>query len=136
MMFHLSPALTIDELQRLFQQEFPYLKLEFFTRHHQAYQGSSAHCRVLDTAARLGTLAGNFPNTDILVQSTTSVKHLEQLFENECGLHVQMFRKSGPVWLQTSATDGLTLAHQNAKGWAADQPQDDLAEMPDYREQD
>ena len=32
--------------------------------------------------------------------------------EEEFGIHVQVLRKSGRVWLQTTATDDWTLAEQ------------------------
>jgi len=36
--------------------------------------------------------------------------------EDQFGLHVQIFRKSGDLWLQTSKTDEWTIEHQNARG--------------------
>ena len=38
-----------------------------------------------------------------------TVETLESMFEDEFGLHVQVFRKSGETWLQTSVTDHWTL---------------------------
>jgi propionyl-CoA carboxylase beta chain len=52
----------------------------------------------------------------IAVESNFSVSNLEQKFENELGLFIQVFRKSGNVWLETSATDSWTLAEQNEEG--------------------
>ncbi len=45
-----------------------------------------------------------------------SVSELEQLFLTKYGLNAQVFRRSGNLWLQTSATDHWTLAEQNRKG--------------------
>ncbi|MBK8556702.1 MAG: hypothetical protein IPL65_13445 [Lewinellaceae bacterium] len=58
------------------------------------------------------------------------------MLEEQCGLHVQLFRKSGSLWLETSRTDQLTLAQQNAKGESSEhiRPMDE--EIPDYREQE
>ena len=41
---------------------------------------------------------------------------LEEIFETNFGLHVQIFRKSGKIWLETSTTDGWTLNQQNEEG--------------------
>jgi hypothetical protein len=45
-----------------------------------------------------------------------TVTELEQEFEKIYGLHIQVFRKSGQVWLETSVTDGWTLDMQNKQG--------------------
>ena len=62
------------------------------------------------------------------------VWQVERLFEKEFGLHVQVFRQSGEVWLETSVSDDLTLEQQQARASASQHPQP--AEMIDYREQD
>ena len=45
---------------------------------------------------------------------------LEVVFEDVFGLHVQIFRKSGDIWLQTSSTDHWTLEHHQEKAIEAD----------------
>jgi hypothetical protein len=44
------------------------------------------------------------------------VSELEELFQEVFGLSVQIFRKSGENWLQTTTTDFWTLNQQNNKG--------------------
>ena len=44
------------------------------------------------------------------------VNKLEKIFLEEYGLSVQVFRKSGRVWLETTMTDDWTLAEQNRQG--------------------
>jgi hypothetical protein len=61
---------------------------------------------------------------------------LERLFEQEFGLHVQVFRKSGNIWLMTTVSDSLTLEEQNFKGLESLRHHADLGEISDYREQD
>ena len=43
------------------------------------------------------------------------VAELENAFAKSFGFAVQVFRKSGNVWLQTTATDDWTLEEQNLK---------------------
>ena len=50
------------------------------------------------------------------IQEEMSVATLEQQFLEKYGLNAQVFRRSGNLWLQTSATDHWTLAEQNRKG--------------------
>ena len=47
-----------------------------------------------------------------------TVVDLEQSFSDVFGLGVQIFRKSGKVWLETTVTDGWTLDEQNRQGEA------------------
>lgn len=43
----------------------------------------------------------------------TTVMDLEQEFQDSFGLSIQVFRKSGDVWIETTVTDDWTLAKQN-----------------------
>ena len=53
---------------------------------------------------------------DIVIKPDMEVGVLEQIFESKYGIHVQIFRKSGDLWLETSATDNWTLQEQNLTG--------------------
>ena len=41
---------------------------------------------------------------------------LEKIFKDQFGLAVQVFRKSGNLWLETTMTDNWTLQQQNNHG--------------------
>ena len=41
---------------------------------------------------------------------------LEKNFRDTYGINVQVFRKSGNIWLETTVTDDWTLSKQNRKG--------------------
>jgi hypothetical protein len=45
-----------------------------------------------------------------------SVKQLEKNFSEKCLLNVQVQRRSGNVWLETTITDNWSLEHQNDHG--------------------
>ena len=51
----------------------------------------------------------------ININGLMKVAELESAFFVTFGLAVQVFRKSGKVWLQTTATDDWTLEEQNLK---------------------
>jgi hypothetical protein len=53
---------------------------------------------------------------EIIISKQTLVSDLEHQFENDFGLYVQVFRKSGRIWLETTATDNWTLEQQNEEG--------------------
>lgn len=72
----------------------------------------------------------------LLLEPELTVWQVERLFEQEYALHVQVFRKSGSTWLETSVTDDLTLEQQQAKAVASEHVQPEFVEPMDYREQD
>ncbi|QQR96487.1 MAG: hypothetical protein IPJ93_07810 [Bacteroidota bacterium] len=45
-----------------------------------------------------------------------SISDFEMLLNDQCRLYAQVFRKSGKIWLETSATDYWTLEQQNEEG--------------------
>lgn len=106
---------TIKEFKNDFNRTFPGLKIEFYKKHHDAFQGSMAYGQYEEDL----TFEEINPSIwcceiDLGVNQTT--KEVEEFFENRCGLHVQIFRKSKNLWLQTSKTDDWTLEIQNSKG--------------------
>jgi hypothetical protein len=44
------------------------------------------------------------------------VSELENLFKRKYKLNIQVFRKSGNAWLETTVTDAWTLDKQNQEG--------------------
>jgi hypothetical protein len=133
---YLHPEMTITEMNLAFQAEFPFLKLECFTRPHHAFQGSRAQYMIKDHQTRLGLLHPGFKAGELPIHKVETVRDLESLLEEKFGLFVQVFRKSHDVWLATSTTDNLTLKEQNLRGKQAEHPVESIQEPIDYREQD
>lgn len=107
----------IFAIQKDFSEIFPYLKIEFFSKPHRVGAPSSkkimkhpsktiGECRVIHNK---GTLT---------VTPKMTVADLEQAFSSIYGLSVQIFRKSGKVWLETTVTDSWPLEQQNNEGKA------------------
>lgn len=136
MKISIGPDTTLVEIQGAFQQAFPYLKIEFFTKSHRAFKGSHAKFLIqdLDQKLRDVLLAPKTGTLEITPEMPTY--QAENLFEEKFGLHVQVFRKSGETWLVTSVTDKLSLAKQNAKGQASEHVHFMPEERIDYREQE
>ena len=84
----------------------------------------------------LRDLSPNLKAGDLLIEESTVVSSLETAFEVEYGLHMQVFRKSGRTWLETSVTDNLTLKEQQAKAVASENIHQEFVDPMDYREQD
>lgn len=136
MQLDISPDKTMGELQSAFSAAFPGLKIAFFSKPHRAYKGSAAKYLVQKRDMPLRELSPDMKSGYLLVEPETVVWQLERLFEEEYGLHVQVFRKSGRIWLETSVTDDLTLEQQMAKAAASETIQQRFVEPMDYREQE
>jgi hypothetical protein len=113
--------LTIDASRKLssiqeeFNTQFPYLKLEFF-KHKYKVNGGSPKKDIISQDITLNQLLQNRKADDIVITPDMLVFELEQLFQNHYKISVQVFRKSGRSWLETSLTDDWTLKHQNDQG--------------------
>jgi len=135
MKIQVSKDKTIAQLQVEFSLKYPFLKLVFFTKPHKAYKGSPAKFLVSDTNVVLGSLEKKPHSGDLHIEPEMPTWQVERLFEEEFGLHVQVFRKSGNTWLETSVTDDLTLEDQNVKGKFSERHHFEFVDPLDYHEQ-
>jgi hypothetical protein len=113
MLLVISKERTIRDLQMDFNAQFPFLKLELYKRDN-AYPA----LRVKKHLPGLTTLkqAGLKESGVLEIQKETTVVTLEQWFFLNFGLDVQVLRKSGMLWLETTITDKWTLEKQNEHG--------------------
>ncbi len=112
---HLTPASCVEDVKAAFSQYFPYLKWEFFTVPHAALQGNSKK-EMITHNPKIQELTQLTDQRIISFSDQTSVQELEKQMEEGFGLHVQVFRRSGNIWLETTVTDEWTLAFQNEQG--------------------
>lgn len=116
MEMQISDDRRISELQADFNKCFPFLKIEFFSVAHTKNQLSS----LKDMVPRdrlLGSFRTNYEEGTINLDNNKTVFELEDEFYKKFGLNVQVFRKSGSLWIETSLTDKWTLALQNSEGY-------------------
>ncbi len=112
---HIEDHLTIKEIQKEFSSRFPFLKLEFFSKPHQHGKGSERkYMRAQDSV--LKDLRRVHSEGHLHIEENMTVGELEDLFRDNFGLFVQVFRRSGRLWLETTATDNWTLKTQNEQG--------------------
>lgn len=105
-------------LKKEFHAMFPFLRIEFYSGQHEVGKGSPKELQ-LDQDKTIFEVSGKEINENYEVLPTMTVKEVEMYFDNHLGLNVQVFRKSGNLWIQTSATDHWTLEQQNRKGGAS-----------------
>ncbi|MBP6624047.1 MAG: hypothetical protein KA198_02680 [Chitinophagaceae bacterium] len=107
----ISKDQTLQQLQEQFQQKFSSLALAFYAKKHadgevsQVADQLNMHLFVKDVQQKdhEGSVALNDEMT---------VETFEHICALHFGLYVQVLRKSGQQWLQTTRTDHWTLAKQ------------------------
>ncbi len=98
---------TIAAIKVEFARIFPGLRLEFFSEAHDIGFGSSEEKKLSDQTI--------FSAGSISINPYDSVAEFEQQMKRK-NMHIQVYRKSNDLWLQTSKTDHWSLAEQNRKG--------------------
>ena len=105
----------LSDVQLEFNTYFPYLKLEFFRAPHKIGEGSAKKL-LMDNRRRIKDCRSKSKTGDLIFSAETTVADLENTFFRDFGLSAQVFRRSGNVWLETSATDSWSLMQQNSEG--------------------
>ncbi len=112
---NIQDSRSIKSIQEEFHQLFRGLKMVFYQTRHDEHEGSEKGMEYAPDH-KLSDLRVRQTEGGIEILPDMTVRELEQAFEELFGLHIQIFRKSGGVWLQTIQTDDWTLAKQNEKG--------------------
>ena len=120
----------ISAIQNDFNEMFPYLRLEFFSKPHDV-GGSSPKKMMKHPSKTLGECRTIHKSGSILITPRMTVSGLEQNFREVYGLAVQVFRRSGKAWLETTVTDSWTLEEQNRQGEDLSKAKVLVREIPD-----
>lgn len=106
--------LTTQKFKDEFQALFPHLKVEFYTKSHKHFQASSDR-EIIAENRNLGSLNSDLIESVIDIPESMLVDEFETQMAEKFNLYIQVFRKSGDQWLQTSITDNWSLGKQEAK---------------------
>ena len=115
MKIHIDDSKTLEDVKNEFSGVFPYLKIEFFEKAHSDGAGSPKS-ELIDENLSIGNIRTQHNEGEVEINAEMAVGEVERRFEENYGIHVQVFRKSGDIWLETSATDDWSLADQNETG--------------------
>jgi len=107
---------VMGDVQKEFASEYPFLKIEFFSQRgnknaHYTIKRQFPHHLKLKEALTWKRIEGVLEISD-----TTTVADLENTFIADYGLPVELFRRSGNIWLSITITDNWTLKQQNEHG--------------------
>lgn len=105
----------LRDIQEAFTAEFSFLRLEFFKNPHQPHLPSPKKDMRSPDELALSADKRHIV-AEIEINSLWKVSEIEETFVRETGLYVQVFRRSGNVWIETTFTDDWTLEQQNKEG--------------------
>lgn len=109
--------ITVDEkkelraLQEEFSGLFPYLKLQL-----SKPASTGAFVVFQPNGKTIGDLKIKNVNADLDITPEMTTSALKESFLHNYGLLVQVLRRFGNTWIETTVTDGWTLAEQNKQG--------------------
>jgi hypothetical protein len=99
---------TIGDLKKQFNQNFEAVRIEFYHHSHKDRSASAKEDQIKDQVA-LKDLIKTGKSIHLEFDRTIKISELEQIFEQDFGLHIQIFRKYGESWLQTTLSDHWSL---------------------------
>lgn len=106
---------NIQKIQNEFNSFFPFLRIEFIRDTIKKGSRDSKNL-IITTNEKIGKIQSINKSGKISFRNDTTVNKLEEEFLKEFGLNVQVYRKSGSIWLVTTSTDEWTLKQQNDEG--------------------
>jgi hypothetical protein len=107
---------TLQETQEEFNKAYPFLRIEFYRNTEPGFARRHLKNSMLLTAAGLKK------NGELEINDSMKVGELENNFLEQFGLNVQVSRRSGTLWLETTMTDNWTLKQQNDHGRELSEP--------------
>jgi hypothetical protein len=109
----ISNEKSVGEVQSEFKSVFPFLKIEFLKK-NGAEPNSQGHA--IPERTRIGVICSLPAPGLINIGPERTVEEIEKDFLSQMGLLVQIFRRSGNVWVATTLTDRWSLDRQNHAG--------------------
>jgi hypothetical protein len=119
MIIEINPNKKLKDISLTFARAYPFLKLEFFSKSHK-WQESSSVLQLLQQDQTVSEVTYNsLCSRFIEIHYWQKTGAIEMMFLTQFNLYVQVYRKNGDNWIQTSGTDELTLEEQNEAGMKA-----------------
>jgi hypothetical protein len=115
MILFIEPETTLQSLQNAFHQVYPFLTIRFYK---SSVKESGIKDRLwIDDKMRLKDISKRSNLHGVIeLHYWDKVNSVEQIFQRVIGLGVQVFRKHGLDWIDTTGSDTLTLEEQNEIG--------------------
>ena len=114
--FLIGKTNSVKEIQDHFSGLFPFLRINFF-KNRKSGSGLTGQSVILfSPESYLKDINPGITNGELAIRESMSVWELENEFFEKFGLSVQVLRRSGNLWLDTSRTNSWTLMEQDEIG--------------------
>ena len=114
--FFISKSASVKEIQERFSGIFPFLRINFFKNQKSGSGLNGNRVILFSPEFLLNTINPEITNGELIIRESMSVLELENEFREKFGLFVQILRRSGNLWLDTSRTNSWTLREQDDHG--------------------
>jgi hypothetical protein len=111
----ISSHRTIKDIKDDFSQMFPYLKIEFFRKGYRMKQATQKEYSIPGNFV-IGSIYNHLGDRFIDIKPSMTVRELENECEKQFGICVQVYRRSGNLWLETTMTENWSIGQQNKSG--------------------
>lgn len=115
MTLHIKTDGMIGDIQNEFNSYFPFLWIEFFRLPHSKKELSPKNDKI-NRFSPVNQLVKGDNARIVELNEKMTIRQFEALMAEQAGLNVQVLRKSGRVWIETSFTDDWSLEQQNEEG--------------------
>ena len=96
MKLHIDDSKTIKEIQDEFIKVFKFIKIEFFTKAHEAGESSKKE-DLIEDSKKISEIRTNHKEGDLIITKDMLVSDVENAFEENFGIHAQIFRKQNII---------------------------------------
>ena len=134
MKIHFTPETTLRELQESFTEQYPNLKLGFFVDLNDDNQYSQDEL-IKNEHSTLRMVNPKIGYGAISVSPSTKVMDFETEAFIQLGVDVQVFRRSGKLWLATKQTDHKSFVELEEMSIQMNQAIEPITPM-DYQDMD
>jgi hypothetical protein len=115
MHIEINDKTSLREIQDVFSDFYPYLKLEFYSRKHKKYEASDEAYQI-EPNILIGDIKATHVSGVLEILPLYKVSEVEKEFLDRFGLSVQVLRKEKRGWEQTTSMDDFTLKELNELG--------------------
>lgn len=115
MQLQIGTDTRFKDVQKKFTEVYPFLKVEFYKQHYSEMKVSAVKDRISPDKI-ISELSKSFKPEVVDINGHRTVAELEKEFYEKFGIAMQVSRKSGNIWIETSKTDDRTLIVQNEMG--------------------
>jgi len=113
----ISKNSLVEEVQKVFSEFFPYLRLNFLPINKLSASPKALPKSLnIKPLLKFGDLNNNLLTGRVDLSDTTTVTEVVNIFRSRFGINVQVLRKSGNIWLEASMTGNWSLGQQNEHG--------------------